>query len=63
MPDNLPSEWPEHELQYVQSELMKEYANVSRTLIQLVVGFAKALVSPRDGRVKLLAVARKNLSR
>lgn len=63
MPDDLPSEWPEHELQYVQSELAKEYPNVSITLISMVVDFAKAIVLPADGRVKLLAAARKNLSR
>ncbi|MHB1083072.1 MAG: hypothetical protein ACYC67_27010 [Prosthecobacter sp.] len=63
MPDDPPNEWPEHELHYVQSELAKEYANVSITRISMVVDFTKAVISPAEGRVKLLAAARKNLSR
>ncbi len=63
MPNGNMSEWPECELRFVENELAKEYASISTTLIRMVMDFTKAVVSPQEGRVKLLAEARKNLSR
>jgi hypothetical protein len=63
MTPDQPPHWPEHELQYVQDELAKEYANISTAVISMVVALAQSVVPPEAGRVKLLAVARQNLGR
>lgn len=63
MPDENKREWPEADLRFVEHELAKEYANICRTRIRMVIGFTQTLVPPQTGRVKLLAEARKNPSR
>lgn len=63
MSDSPKYTWPAHELQYVENELAKEYANISTSVISMVVNLAKTVVTPDEGRVKLLDVARKNLRR
>jgi hypothetical protein len=47
----------------VEKELEKEYSTISTAVIGMVVGVAKTIVAPAEGRVKLLEVARKSLRR
>lgn len=65
MPSSMQPEtqWPPSELTYVENELEKEYPYISFAVICMVVSLAKALVFPSEGRVKLLATARKTLTR
>lgn len=63
MPKHKPAEWSDEDLQFVEDELAKEYSNISKELISMVVGFSQSVVTPKEGLVKLLAVSRKNLSR
>ncbi|MDB6076034.1 MAG: hypothetical protein JWO89_3674 [Verrucomicrobiaceae bacterium] len=56
-------QWSAVDLQYAESELEKEYANINTSIIGIVVALAKTVVPPSEGKVKLLEVARKNLRR
>jgi hypothetical protein len=54
--------WTSSQLQHVQTELAKEYSNVSRTLIENAIADAQQGLDPRQGTVRLLMRARKHLA-
>ena len=61
MPQAKNPRWAETEVEHAASELAKEYASVSMAVLVRAVNLAAKEVPAPEGRVKLLAAARKNL--
>jgi hypothetical protein len=55
--------WPQADIDYAAGELAREYRTVSLAIIAMVVSIAAKNTDPKEGRVRLLQSARKNLSR
>ena len=55
--------WPQDVLDSVAAELAREYPYISMALLDMVLNLAKTTLSPREGRVKLMAAARRMLAR
>ncbi|MDZ4287648.1 MAG: hypothetical protein U0984_06810 [Prosthecobacter sp.] len=54
--------WTQIQLHHVENELATEYPNLPRQIIHLVVTQTQATLESSQGTVRLLALARKNLT-
>jgi hypothetical protein len=54
--------WTPSQLHHVQTELAKEYPNLSRRIIESAIHDAQQGIEPRHGTVRLLVRARKHLA-
>lgn len=53
--------WPVHVIRFLKDQLSLEYGSLSGETVARAIEAAQAEVTPREGWVKLLAVARKKL--